>query len=612
MKIFFLILSLLVASNSHAVSIKNTLKNHASPYLALHGTDPVAWQEWNKETVERAKKEGKLLYVSSGYFSCHWCHVMQRESYKNSDVAKILNKYFIPVKVDREINSALDSHLIDFVERTQGRAGWPLNVFITPDGYPLVGMTYVPTKNFLSILNNLKSRWEKEKPLLESIAVSATNELSTTEEMLIENMPEGLGDEYIKRFLLEANSMTDDMSGGFGQQNKFPSVPQLNVMLHAYENNPEKDLKQFLLLTLNKMASQGLYDQLGGGFFRYAVDPLWQIPHFEKMLYDNALLASLYMDAGKVFNDEKLLKIAKNTLNFMIKTFRSNQGSYIASLSALDNKGIEGGYYLWSRDELNKVLNKTEMKVVELIWQLEGPADIEGGHHLVEIMNVHDAAKFLKIPEKKVKANFESAKKKMVVVRNKRIVPRDDKLLAAWNGLALTAFAKAAKQFDSIHYANAAKEIKNYIYKSLWVNNKLVRVVKNKKVLGEGGLEDYAYIAEGLYHWLEYSHSEKDAVWLNSLIKQAWNRFYNKQGWRLSENSLLKYAQAENIISDGVLPSASAILINVTLKTVGKNKDLKLLKKAEIALNRGYGDIASQPFWYASQIHTILEYQKNN
>ena len=612
MKIFFLILSLLVASNSHAVSIKNTLKNHASPYLALHGTDPVAWQEWNKETVERAKKEGKLLYVSSGYFSCHWCHVMQRESYKNSDVAKILNKYFIPVKVDREINSALDSHLIDFVERTQGRAGWPLNVFITPDGYPLVGMTYVPTKNFLSILNNLKSRWEKEKPLLESIAISATNELSATEEKLIENMPDGLGDEYIKRFLLEANSMTDDMSGGFGQQNKFPSVPQLNVMLHAYENNPEKDLKQFLLLTLNKMASQGLYDQLGGGFFRYAVDPLWQIPHFEKMLYDNALLASLYMDAGKVFNDEKLLKIAKNTLNFMIKTFRSNQGSYIASLSALDNKGIEGGYYLWSRDELNKVLNKTEMKVVELIWQLEGPADIEGGHHLVEIMNVHDAAKFLKIPEKKVKANFESAKKKMVVVRNKRIVPRDDKLLAAWNGLALTAFAKAAKQFDSIHYANAAKEIKDYIYKSLWVNNKLVRVVKNKKVLGEGGLEDYAYIAEGLYHWLEYSHSEKDAVWLNSLIKQAWNRFYNKQGWRLSENSLLKYAQAENIISDGVLPSASAILINVTLKTVGKNKDLKLLKKAEIALNRGYGDIASQPFWYASQIHTILEYQKNN
>ena len=612
MKIFFLSLFLLITSNVSATDIKNTLSNHASPYLALHGTDPVAWQEWNKKTVERAKKEGKLLYVSSGYFSCHWCHVMQRESYKNNQVAEILNKNFIPVKVDREINSALDSHLIDFVERTQGRAGWPLNVFITPEGYPLVGMTYVPTKNFISILNNLKQRWEKEKPLLESIAIKATNELSKEIENPSKNIPLGLGEDYLQSFLAEANTMTDDMSGGFGQQNKFPSVPQLNVMLAAYENNPEPDLKQFILLTLNKMASQGLYDQLGGGFFRYAVDPLWQIPHFEKMLYDNALLASLYMDAARIFSNKKFAQIAKDTLDFMMRTFLSKQGAYIASLSALDDKGVEGGYYLWSRDELKKILNSTEIKVIELIWQLEGVGDLEGGHHLVEIMNNNEAANFLKMPKKIVKKSVMAAKKKMMLARSRRIVPRDDKLLAAWNGLALTAFSKGAKQFDSKKYAKAARNIKNYIKNSLWINNKLVRVVKNNKVLGDGGLEDYAYIAQGLYYWNNISNNKEDKEWLNNIIVQAWERFHTNKGWALSENSLLKYGQSEYVISDGVLPSASAVLINTALMIDKTNKKPKFKEKIVKALNVGHTDVSSQPFWYASQIQVLINFQKNN
>ncbi len=612
MKIFFLFLSLAVTFSADAASFNNTLKNHASPYLALHGTDPVAWQEWNKETVARAKREGKLIYVSSGYFSCHWCHVMQRESYKNAEVAQILNKYFIPVKVDREINSALDSHLIDFVERTQGRAGWPLNVFVTPDGYPLVGMTYVPTKNFIAILNNLKTRWKLEKSVLEEIAKSATNELSTVVAEGSENIADGLAKEYLKRFLSQADTMADNMSGGFGQQNKFPSYPQLNLMLMAYENNPEKNLKQFLLLTLNKMASQGLYDQLGGGFFRYTVDPVWQVPHFEKMLYDNALLASLYIDAARIFNNKKFALIAKNTLNFMLDVFRSRQGAYIASLSALDNKGIEGGYYLWQRNELKSILSKNELRVVELIWQLEGTAELEAGHHLVEVMNATDAAEMLKMSPVKAHQYFISAKKKMLQARNKRNVPRDDKLLAAWNGLALSAFLKAAKQFNDERYAKAAKDIKKYIHKKLWINDGLVRAVKNNKVLGAGGLEDYAYVAQGLYDWLEYSNNKQDQKWLEELTHQAWKRFYSKQGWLLSENSLLKYGQNEAVISDGVLPSASATLINVSLKIAEKNNNVSLKKKALKVLNIGHLDVAGQPFWYASQIKTLFTYQKNN
>ena len=612
MKIFLALLFIGLSFNVHATVLKNTLQQHASPYLAMHGSDPVAWQQWNKETVERAKKEGKLIFVSSGYFSCHWCHVMQRESYKNTTVASILNSNFIPVKVDREINSALDSHLIDFVERTQGQAGWPLNVFITPDGYPLVGMTYLPAKNFIEVLKNIKDKWKKEKPLLESIARNATNELLIRTEVASRNLQAGLGKKYIEQFLIQATTMADVMSGGFGQQNKFPSFPQLTVMLKAYEHNPEKDLKQFLLLTLNKMASQGLNDQLGGGFFRYAVDPTWQVPHFEKMLYDNALLASLYLDAARIFKNDKYSKIAKNTLDFMLNVFRSKQGAYIASLSAIDDNGVEGGYYLWQRDELKKILNQEELKLVELMWQLEGPADLDGGHHLVEIMNVKDAAEMLKISTVKAKNYFNSAKKKMLRLRNKRTVPRDDKLLAAWNGLALTAYSKAAKQFKSKHYAKAAKEIKDYIYNNLWIKKKLVRAVKRNKVLAEAGLEDYAYVAQALYYWLEYSADKKDREWLEDIIEQAWIRFHNKQGWLLAENSLLKYGEGEEVISDGVLPSASATLINISIKVAEKNNDASLKGKIVSALNAGHNNVKEQPFWYATQISALFEYQKRH
>ncbi len=610
MKVLLLALPLFFSFNIEAKTIENVLKHHASPYLAMHGDDPVAWQEWNKATVERAKKEGKLLYVSSGYFSCHWCHVMQRESYKDAQVAKILNTYFIPVKVDREINSALDSHLIDFVERTQGRAGWPLNVFITPDGYPLVGMTYVPTDNFIKILDNLKLRWKKERPLLENIAKNATAELGQEVVESSDKIAAGLGDEYIKRFLMQAQVMQDEMSGGFGAQNKFPSYPQLHVMLGAYENQPDKELRQFLELTLNKMATQGLYDQLGHGFFRYTVDPLWQIPHFEKMLYDNALLASLYTDAARIFNNQQFVQVAKHTLNFLIDVFQSRQGAYIASLSALDSKGNEGGYYLWQRDELKKILNQNELKVVELIWQLEGPADLEGGHHLVEIMNVADAAKMLKMSKSQVQQRFDSAKKKMLAARNKRRVPADGKLLAAWNGLALSAFSRAAKQFNEPVYKKAARDIKNYIHKKLWDGHKLARVVKQNKILAQGGLEDYAYLAQGLYQWLKLSSNQQDQLWLENIIEQAWARFYTTQGWLLSENSLLKYGAGETVIADGVLPSASAVLIDTSLKVAKYNKNKKLKSKALKALNSGQTNVVNQPFWYASHIQALFDYQK--
>ena len=605
MRAFILFMSLLPLL-VNAAALKNTLLNNASPYLAMHGHDPVAWQQWQRGVIERARREGKLIYVSSGYFSCHWCHVMQRESYSDKKVAALLNKYFIPVKVDREINSALDSRLIDFVERTQGQAGWPLNVFITPEGYPLVGMTYLPRENFISVLVNIRDRWKSSRTELERIAKEAALELSGAQAQSSDEIPAQLADTYLKRFLAQAQSLYDDMSGGFGQQNKFPSVPQLMTLLHAYSLKKDKTLSDFLRLTLDKMATQGLNDHLGGGFFRYAVDPGWQIPHFEKMLYDNALMANLYMQAATIFNQPAYADIARTTLDFMLNELQVPQGAFMASLSAIDNKGVEGGYYLWNRDELENLLTQKELQITEVVWQLEGAPDLEHGHHLIEVMPVKEAAEFIKMPYQEALKLFASAKRKMLRARMQRRLPADNKLLAGWNGLALSAFSRAAIQFNNKKYAVAAKGIHDYLYKNLWDGSTLYRlnVADTKRVKGQ--LQDYAYVARGLYDWVQYKSDKQDRRWLREIIQQGWNRFYGRQGWLLAEDMLLKYGQGETVIMDGVMPSPSAILAAVTVKVAEEDGDKALLKQARKALNSGREVINANPFWYATQIDTIL------
>ena len=613
-KLRFMIFGFLLVLSAAALALENQLRHHASPYLAMHGSDPVAWQLWNRQSFELARKEGKLLYVSSGYFSCHWCHVMQHESYQDSQIARLLNENFIPVKVDREIEPALDSRLIDFVERTQGHAGWPLNIFITPEGYPLVGMTYLPASNFIEVLNKLRLKWKRERSELEKIARNATKELTTTSDSnQVENkVNKKSGKKFINDFLIQARSMADDLSGGFGEQSKFPSVPQLSVLLRLYNQNNDIHLRQFLTLTLDNMTSQGLYDQLGGGFFRYAIDPQWQTPHFEKMLYDNALLASLYMDAAKILKNPQYDVIAKTTLDFMLSSFQSSQGGMIASLSAIDGNGVEGGYYLWKTDEIKKILDPMEFSLVKQLWNLNAVPDLKAGHHLVMATSLAAAAKKLSIDKEYAERNFSSAKRKLQSVRNKRLLPRDNKILAGWNGLALSALSQGAREYNSKKYEMAATALKEYIYKNLWRNRVLVRAVKNNMTYGQVDLGDYAYVSKGLNDWLSIKGNKKDQGWLNKMIVQGWSRFYIKGEWLRSENGLLKYKQGEKVIVDDVLPSASAIMIRTTIDLCNKTHDKNLMKKALHALNVLTHEMSEQPFWYANHIFTLYTLQNIN
>ena len=607
LRIPILISLLIISSLALAGSMKNQLAGHSSAYLAMHGHDPVQWQQWNAQTVARAKREKKLLFVSSGYFSCHWCHVMQRESYQNKAIADLLNKYFIPVKVDREVHAALDSRLIAFVDQTQGYSGWPLNVFVTPEGYPLVGMVYVPPDNFKPLLESLADKWRQQPTELSLLARQASSELTTVSMARQVNVSARLGREFEKGFLQHNYSLADEMQGGFGQQNKFPSVPQLQVLLDIYQRQPKPRLKNFLEITLNQMASQGLRDHLGGGFFRYCVDPGWQIPHFEKMLYDNALLAELYLDAAIIFKSKLYKSIGLETLDFMLRDMATGQGGLAASLSAVDDKGVEGGYYLWEQKELNRILNRNELAVANLVWQLAEPPDIGHGQHLVQAGNIELVAELLKKNKPLVLSLMKSAQTKMLQARAKRYVPKDNKRIAAWNGLVLAALVKGIRAGEKDKYFAAAKALKDDLLNTLWDGKRLARAAGKQGRLGEGGLEDYAYVARGLLAWARLTGNASDWQPVETITRQAWQRFYGRHGWLLADNMLLRYGAGQYALVDAPMPSSSAVLIKTTFALAKRLKDRKLKQQALLALSSGHETIHLEPFWYASHINLILK-----
>jgi hypothetical protein len=590
---------------------KNLLYQHPSAYLAMHGKDPVRWQEWGEQAVEQARKQDKLLFVSSGYFSCHWCHVMQRESYQNQEVAKLLNTHFIPVKVDRELNSALDAHLIDFVERTQGQSGWPLNTFVTPDGYPLVGFTYAPAENFIQILTNLAKEWQQNKSELKKLASGASIELSTAEVSSSTKLPADLAVGMIDLFVGQNFTYADELQGGYGQENKFPSVPKLEALLTIYERKPEPQIKQFLNLTLRNMATEGLWDQLGGGFYRYVVDPGWQVPHFEKMLYDNALLASLYYRAARILKEPDYQQIADQTLDFILTDLDTTSAAYAASLSAVDGQGVEGGYYLWDKDQLKAILSAKELPVVSLFWGLEGPPDLDHGHHLVQTRSTQEIANRLNLSVSEVDKLLGTAREKMLKQRTRRILPKDGKILTAWNGLTLSALVAGARHSGEQRYQVAAADLVQYIREKLWDQGSrtLYKARGEGGSLGEGGLEDYAYVAEGLYAWWQLTKDSRDKRLLEQILEQGWQRFYSKQGWQLAENMLLKYRAGQTMVSDGPLPSPSAVIIETSYRFAEQTNSQQLKDRARRALNVGYKQLESESFWFATQIKAILAVQ---
>jgi len=566
--------------------LANQLRHHPSPYLALHGSDPTAWQEWNADTVARAKRENKLLFVSIGYFSCHWCHVMQRESYKNPEIAQLLNEHFIPVKIDREIHGALDSELQAFAEATRGQAGWPLNVFITPEGYPLFALLYAPPQDFRQTVTRLADRWQKEAPQLAKLARDAAIAPPPAKEAEARFAPQ-VGALYRKRLVQEALEQADPFRGGFGTANKFPQYPQLAALLEAQRQEPNPKLAEFLKLTLDQMARLGLYDHVGGGFFRYTVDPDWHIPHFEKMLYDNAQLAVLYLDAARVFDRPDYRRVAFDTLDFMLAEMRDAQrGAFITSTSAIDAQDREGGVYLWDKEALKQLLSAEEFALASRIWRLDQPSELEFGH-----LPMHKTA-----PRAEEAARLQAIYAKLKTERAKRGLPKDGKLLAGLNGLALTALSQAAVL--ETRYRPAAKEVRDFLVGRLITEQGLLKGEAAGKLLGPADLEDYAYVSQGLLAYARLSNSSEDRELARKLVIQAWQKFHGPRGWTLDQQPLLARPYYQLIVPDSPSQAPSSVVIKSSWELGGKELRTNALK----ALNTGYATLDQGVFWYATQV----------
>ena len=583
-----------------ALALQNQLASNPSPYLAMHGDDPVHWQAWNAQTLALAKKEGKLLFISSGYFACHWCHVMQRESYQNTAIAELLNTWFIPVKIDRELNPALDEHLIDFVRRTQGHAGWPLNVFLTPEGYPLAGLTYVPAEQFQALLGRLQKMWYAEKAQVTGLARQALAELVRQRQSATPGTPLS-GKELQRKFLEAAMAAADEMAGGFGQQNRFPMTSQLSAILEIHGREPNDSLEHFLRLTLDYMAGKGLRDHLAGGFFRYTIDPDWQTPHYEKMLYTQALLASLYLRAAAVFKEPAYAEVARDTLSFAVREMCKG-AACVASFSAVDDKGVEGAYYLWAEAELQQLLQGELWELAREYWQLKEFDGRPDGVLPMQGISAEELARSRGRPVVEVRKQLEQARQLLLAARSKRNLPVDDKRLAGWNGLMLTALSQAARQLDAPKFLGAGEKLRNYLVKQLWNGKQLYRAMHAGKPVGHASLADYAYVAQGLKQWAEISGNRNDGRLADELLAVAWRDFYTDKGWFSSSRALLPGMPLAQAQEDGALPAAAAIIMRLSLAA----ENVQLRGQAQQLVPAAWLAVQGNPFRYASSVETLL------
>jgi len=596
----FLLMLLLSASAVFA----NQLQNHSSPYLALHGNDPVNWMEWGQPALDKAKKENKLLFVSIGYFACHWCHVMQRESYADKGIAKLLNKDYISIKVDRELNPVLDKRLIEFVQITNGTAGWPLNVFITPEGYPLVGATYMPREHFSGVLKQLTKKWNSER---ESLSKQA-RDMSKTLVGMLEKQERKVGNTNIKalseKFLSTAIQYADTLQGGFGQQRKFPQIPQLWALLKLNRSKKNPQVDEFIQLTLKQMSQKGLHDDVAGGFYRYTTDPDWEIPHFEKMIYTNAMMPLLYFDAADQYNNDDYRQTAIETLHFLQNEMRGKSNAFIASLSAVDSKNVEGGYYLWQQQELKKILTAQELKLANSYWDLNRPNELDAGNLPRQNISISDLSKQLKLTQPQAKLLLQKVKSRLKLHRNKtRKIPEDIKLLSGMNGLTLAAFAKSIKYDKS--FITTGEQLSQFLI-SLWDGKILRRSAANAKA---GTLYDYAAVSWGLIKWGNATNNVKAMQIGKAIAVAAWNKFYKDNKWLENPDSLLPQGVQQAHISDSALISSEALLLEASLLT----KDGLLKIKVDAVLKNITRSLQTDLFAFASLLalhHLNSSYKK--
>jgi uncharacterized protein YyaL (SSP411 family) len=472
----------------------NHLAEETSPYLQQHAHNPVDWYPWNEIALEKARKENKPILLSIGYAACHWCHVMAHESFEDEETAKLMNQWFVNIKVDREERPDLDkiyqtSHYL----LTQQSGGWPLTVFLTPDDHTaFFSGTYFPREpkyqlpSFKEVLRAIFNLYQHQ---FQEIKQQNANLLKLLQQDIAIDKQAQLNAQPIELGLKALQKYYDPIYGGFGNAPKFPQPAKIEFLL---KNKPA-----LAMATLQHMADGGIYDQLQGGFFRYTVDAKWQIPHFEKMLYDNGQLLFLYSLAVKQQPD--FLEVVQQTAEWIKNKMQSDEGGYYSSLDA-DSEGHEGQFYVWNKSEIESILSKDEYQLINLVYGLVLPPNFEKKWHLTVSHSLAMTAERLKITLIKAKKLLLSAKEKLLTVRNKRIFPaRDEKVLTSWNALMIKGMLAAGYVSQEKHFLESAERALSFIRKKLWSNHRLLVSYKDKKAHLSAYLDVYVFLCDELF-----------------------------------------------------------------------------------------------------------------
>jgi uncharacterized protein len=503
----------------------NRLANETSPYLLQHKDNPVDWYPWGEEALRRAREEDKPILLSVGYSACHWCHVMERESFEDEETARIMNEHFVNIKVDREERPDIDSIYMSAVQALTRHGGWPMTVFLTPDGAPFYGGTYFPPvpkgglPSFQQVLLSLADAYENRYDEVSRSAESVREYLRATTGAALPQT--AVGTELLDRAAESLISELDRRFGGFGGAPKFPQAMNLEVLLRHHHRTGDLAALSGVEDTLRAMANGGIYDQLGGGFARYSVDQYWLVPHFEKMLYDNALLSRLYLEAYQATDNPFYRRIAEETLDYVVRDMTSPEGGFYSAEDA-DSEGEEGKFYVWTPAEIRGVLDEEDATLAERYWDVTERGNFEGKNILYVPRPPEAVAAEFGISPEELRERIEGIRSTLLAEREKRTRPeRDEKILAAWNGLMLRSFAFAARVLNREDYREFAERNAAFLLDRLRVDGRLRRSYKDGQAKFNGYLEDYAMAADGLVtlyeatfqtRWLAEAENLCDAV----------------------------------------------------------------------------------------------------
>ena len=591
---------------------ENRLIHETSPYLLQHAHNPVDWYPWGEEALSRAKKEDKPILLSIGYSSCHWCHVMERESFENETIANLMNEQFISIKVDREERPDLDELYMNAVQVMTGSGGWPMTVFLTPDLVPFHAGTYFPPEDrrgipgFPKILVVVSDYYRSHRDEVGKMEAQIKHALY----QIVEIVPSGeaLSDEVLSRAFETLENQFDPTYGGFGNAPKFPSSMALSFLLRYWERTGSKKALEMVEKTLEKMANGGIYDHIGGGFHRYSVDERWLIPHFEKMLYDNALLARTYFEAYQATQMERYRRVGEEVLNYVLREMRSPRGGFYSTQDA-DSEGEEGKFYVWTRDQIKEVLGKERGTPFCSYYGVATHGNFEGEASVLSIgSTLEKVSQLYGIPVIDLERVLEEGRQNLYAARENRVRPgRDEKIITSWNGLMISSFIDGFKVTGNEQYLNGAIEASHFILQEMKKDGHLMRVFNQGKCQLKGYAEDYAFFIQALTDLYEVTFGIE---WLE--VADDLNRRMIHQFWDEGNGGFFFAGrESESLIArskspyDNAIPSANSIAILNLIRLGYLTGEESLKGKAEQTLLLFYHFLNQHPSGFPQMLSSL-------